>query len=64
MLDAPSAKRSAGLGGGVCIRDPDPDVFRLIIGADIEGLLLTKLKGRPSSVSLSVDGAEEIFGTK
>lgn len=54
VLDAPSARRSAGLGGGVCTREPD--AFRLVIGADIDGLRLTKLSGRPSSPSRSLVG--------
>lgn len=55
VLDAPSPIcNSAGLaGGGVWIREPDG--FLTDIGADIEGLLLTKLSGRPSSASRSLD---------
>ena len=51
--DAPSPiNNSAGLaGGGECTLDPLG--FLEDIGADIDGRLLTKLKGRPSSESLS-----------
>ena len=49
MLEAPSASKSAGLGGGVCMREPD--ALRLL---ELDERLLTKLKGRPSSASRSL----------
>ena len=54
VLEAPSLSSSAGLeGGGVCTREP---VGRFVIGAEIDGRLeLARLKGRPSSESLSAE---------
>lgn len=54
MLEAPSPKNPGLAGGGVWTRDDELDGFRDdAIGADIDGLRLTKLNGRPSSESLS-----------
>lgn len=52
VLDAPSPKKLGLAGGGVCTLD-EPDGFLVDIGADIDGLRLAALNGRPSSESLS-----------
>lgn len=52
VLDAPSPRKPGLAGGGVCTLD-EPDGFLADIGADIDGLRLAALNGRPSSESLS-----------
>ncbi|KNC30277.1 hypothetical protein FF38_01255 [Lucilia cuprina] len=54
VLDAPSANKSAGLGGGVWIREP---LVGLRVGAVNDGRRFARPNGLPSSVSaLSFEG--------
>lgn len=53
MLDAPSPKKLGLAGGGECTLDDELPGLRVETGADIDGLRLAALNGRPSSESLS-----------